>query len=82
MTVSKPRAERCDRVNWLRANPEVLKLSRMQVVTRMKQTGLVRPTTQPIDVNLYNLLRDAGYSRRQCARFSRAPHLHGIEATQ
>lgn len=71
-------ATRTDRLDWLRKHPEVLKMTRREVFDQLKSHNLLAPSTSPIDVKIFNLMRDAGYSRRECAKFSFASVLKQI----
>lgn len=72
-----PKEKRSARVNWLRNHPDkATSLTRLEIIKELKANKLLSEKTQPIDVNLFNLMRDAGYSRRTCIRFSRAPHFY------
>lgn len=64
------KVDRDDRVQWLRQHPEVWNLSRPELVGYMKQVGLLSKKTYWKDVNLYNLLREAGAPRRVADKFS------------
>lgn len=69
-------AQRADRLDWLRKHPEVLKMTRREVFDLLKSSGLLAPSTSPVDVSIFNLMRDSGYSRRQCEKYSFASVLN------
>lgn len=73
---------RTARIAWLRSHPEIMSLDRPSLIKRMRESGIISSKTVGRDVNLYRLLAAAGYPRRDCARFSHAPQLHGVEATR
>lgn len=54
------------RVAWLRNNPDAITRTRKEIIRDMKTAGLVRPTTSECDVNVLNLLLDAGYASDEC----------------